>query len=159
MKRYSKYQSNRRQNLMTIMLQEILTLTSISLSATSYFRETSSTICLVMYDIPMKLATNAVKLSDPPLPAHLSATTMLATIGYGCFMKPSSTSRHELTFWSRVPPANIRSVKIKTLNKALISAVNSKYCSEEKFLQNWRNMLLTFYVSFNCFNHSDRKKI
>ena len=63
---------------------------------------------LVMFDIPMIQATHAVKLSDPPLPAHLSATTMLATIGCGCFMKLSSTSRHELTFWSRVPPANIR---------------------------------------------------
>jgi hypothetical protein len=48
--------------------------------------------------IPMILVTHAVKLSDPALPTILSATTMLATIGYGCFMKPSSTSRHELTF-------------------------------------------------------------
>ena len=53
---------------------------------------------LVMFDIPMILAIHVVKLSYPPLPAYLSATTMLATIGYGCFMKPSSTSRHELTF-------------------------------------------------------------
>jgi len=64
--------------------------------------------CLVMSDVPMILVTHAVKLSGPPLPAHLSATTVLATIGYGCFMKPSSTSRREMTFWSRVPPANIR---------------------------------------------------
>ena len=63
---------------------------------------------LVMFHIPMIPAIRAVKLSDPPLPAHLSATTMLATIGCGCFMNLSSTSRHELTFWSRVPPANIR---------------------------------------------------
>jgi hypothetical protein len=54
--------------------------------------------CLVMFDIPMIVATHAVKLSDPPLPAHFSATTILDTTGYGCFMKPSSTSRHELTF-------------------------------------------------------------
>ena len=53
---------------------------------------------LVMFDIPMIQATHAVKLSAPPLPAHFSATTMLATIGCDCFMKLSSTSRHELTF-------------------------------------------------------------
>jgi len=53
---------------------------------------------LVMSDIPMILEIRAVKLSDPPLPALLSATTMLATIVYGCFMKPSSTLRQELTF-------------------------------------------------------------
>ena len=63
---------------------------------------------LVMFDLPIILATHTVKLSDPPLPTLLSATTKLATIGYGCFMKPSSTSRHELTFWSPLPPANIR---------------------------------------------------
>jgi hypothetical protein len=81
---------------------------------------------MAMADVPMILAIQAVKLSDPPLPIHLSATTMLATIGYGCFMKPSSTCRHEMTFCSRVPAA-----KIKTLNKALITAVNLKYCSQE----------------------------
>ena len=64
---------------------------------------------LVMFDIPMILAIHAVKFSYAPLPAHLSATTMLATIGYGCFMKPSSTTRHEMTFSNRVPPANMRS--------------------------------------------------
>jgi hypothetical protein len=51
-----------------------------------------------MFDIPMILATHAVKFSVPTLPTYLSATTMLSTIGYGCFMKPSRTSRHELTF-------------------------------------------------------------
>jgi hypothetical protein len=51
-----------------------------------------------MFDIPMILATHEVKLSVPPLPSYLSATTMLATTGYGCFMRLSSTSRHELTF-------------------------------------------------------------
>ena len=64
--------------------------------------------CLVMFDIPIILATHAVKLSGAPLPTLLSATTKLPTIGYGCFMKRSNTSRHELTFWSPVPAANIK---------------------------------------------------
>jgi hypothetical protein len=51
-----------------------------------------------LYDIPMILVIHAAKLSVPPLPTYLSATTILATTGYGCFMKLSSTSRHELTF-------------------------------------------------------------
>jgi hypothetical protein len=49
-------------------------------------------------------------LSDPALLPHFSATTMLATTGHDCFMKPFSTSRHEEIFCGIVPPLTTKAV-------------------------------------------------
>ena len=54
--------------------------------------------------VPKILLTQSTMLQDPELPPLFSATTMLATTGYDCVMKPFSTSRQEDIFCGSVPP-------------------------------------------------------